>query len=435
MGGAMLRRRRPWKRVAVLGLDGTPYSLIKKLAENGVMPHFASLIKKHNFYQMDTTIPEISSVAWSTFMTGENPGEHGIFGFTDLVPHSYKLRFPNFSDLKSKPFWKDLEKEGKRAVVINLPSTYPAKELKGILISGFVALRLEKASYPESIIPYLKSIGYRIDIDTLKAREDKDFLMKDLADSLRIRKQAISHFWDKEKWDVFIAVVTGTDRLQHFLMDAYFDESHPFHQPFLDYYNMIDKEIVKGIVDKLSDSMELIILSDHGFTKIENEVYLNRWLVEEDYLKFETDSPETIEDIGEGSRVFVMDPGRIYINSKGKFPHGSVSPDEEYSSLLEELTEKLHSLEHNGKKVIKRVFRRDDIYSGSFTKTGPDLVAMSHYGFDLKGSVKSDSVFGKSFLAGMHTQDDAFVILPEEVKMEQKPHISQMKEIILGLVE
>jgi predicted AlkP superfamily phosphohydrolase/phosphomutase len=40
---------------------------------------------------------------------------------------------------------------------------------------------------------------------------------------------------------------------------------------------------------------------------------------------------------------------------------------------------------------------------------GPDLVALSHHGFDLKGSVKRPEVFGRSALQGMHTWDDAFL--------------------------
>ncbi|TES94548.1 MAG: hypothetical protein E3J87_00025 [Candidatus Cloacimonadota bacterium] len=430
----MLRRGRR-KRVVVLGLDGSPYTLVKKLAEDGVMPNLNAIIKEGNFYQMDTTIPEISSVAWSSFITGKNSGEHSIFGFTDLVPLSYKLRFPNFSDLKCPPIWNELEKTKKRTVVINLPSTYPAKPINGVLISGFVALRIEKASYPERIIPFLKSIGYRIDVDTLKGREDKDFLIKDLLDTLRIRKKAIEYFWQKEKWDLFIGVITGTDRLQHFLMDAFFDKPHKYHQAFLDYYHLVDKEIIEEIKRRLDGSMKLIVLSDHGFTKIEKEVYLNRWLFEKGYIRFKNKQPESIEDIAEGSRAFVMDPGRIYINLKGKYPFGSVSQGGEYEELIDEVKEGLLSLEFKGKKIIKKIFKRNEIYSGPYTKNGPDLVALSNYGFDLKGSVKSKNVIGNSFLKGMHTQDDAFVILPKEVNVDQKPHISQLKDIILGLMQ
>ena len=430
----MFLKRGSHNRVVVVGLDGSPYSVVKKLAEEGVMPNFATIMKEGNLCQMDTSIPEISSVAWSTFMTGANPGGHAIFGFTDLMPFSYKLRFPNFSDLKAVPIWKDLETIGKRTVVINLPSTYPAKPINGVLIAGFVALRLESATYPEKIIPVLRSMGYRIDVDTLRGREDKDFLIKDLFETLRIRKQAIEYFWRKEKWDLFIAVVTGTDRLQHFLMDSFFDASHKYHQSFLDYYHLVDEEIIKNVRERLDNATKLILLSDHGFTKIEKEVYLNRWLFEEGYLRFKNENPESVEDIEEGSKVFVLDPGRFYINLKGKYPLGLVAQGEEYNELVEKLIERLQGVEFNGKKVIKKVFRKEEIYSGLYIEQGPDLIALSNYGFDLKGNVKSKKVFGNSVLTGMHTQDDAFVLLPAEIRLKGRPNIIQLKDVMLELI-
>ena len=430
----MFLKRGSHNRVVVVGLDGSPYSVVKKLAEEGVMPNFATIMKEGNLCQMDTSIPEISSVAWSTFMTGANPGGHAIFGFTDLMPFSYKLRFPNFSDLKAVPIWKDLETIGKRTVVINLPSTYPAKPINGVLIAGFVALRLESATYPEGIIPVLRSMGYRIDVDTLKGREDKDFLIKDLFETLRIRRQAIEYFWRKEKWDLFITVITGTDRLQHFLMDSFFDASHKYHQSFLDYYHLVDEEIIKNVRERLDNATKLILLSDHGFTKIEKEVYLNRWLFEEGYLRFKNENPESVEDIGERSKVFVLDPGRFYINLKGKYPLGSVAQGEEYDELVEELIERLQGVEFNGKKVIKKVFRKEEIYSGLYIEQGPDLIALSNYGFDLKGNVKSKKVFGNSVLTGMHTQDDAFVLLPAEIRLKGRPNIIQLKDVMLELI-
>ena len=433
MGIAMFRRGK--NRVIVLGLDGSPYTVVKKLVADDVMPNFAFLTNEGNFYQMDTTIPEISSVAWSSFMTGKNPGEHGIYGFTNLVPSSYKLRFPNFFDLKASPIWKDLEKLGKRTVVINLPSTYPAKPINGILIAGFVALRLESATYPEKIIPVLRSMGYRIDVDTLKGREDKNFLIKDLFETLRIRKQAIEYFWNKERWDLFIAVVTGTDRLQHFLMDAFFDNTHKYHQSFLDYYHLIDEEIIRWIRKRLDDRTKFIMLSDHGFTEIEKEVYLNRWLFEKGYLKFKDKAPETIEDIAEGSKVFVLDPGRFYINLKGVYPMGTISKGDEYENLVEELMDKIKQIEYRGKKVVKSIFRKEEVYNGPYLGDAPDIIAVSNYGFDLKGSVKSTEIFGNTILQGMHTQDDAFLLLPADVTLPDKPHIVQLRDVIFRLMQ
>ncbi len=60
-------------------------------------------------------------------MTGANPGTHGIFGFTEFERGSYRIRFPSFPDLKAPTLWDRLGKKGRRSVVINQPSTYPAR--------------------------------------------------------------------------------------------------------------------------------------------------------------------------------------------------------------------------------------------------------------------------------------------------------------------
>ncbi|HEX8087996.1 MAG TPA: alkaline phosphatase family protein, partial [Blastocatellia bacterium] len=69
------------KRAVRIGLDGTPYTLLRRFVEDGTMPRMAELIGSGTLLQMDTSLPDISSVAWTSFMTGANPGRHGIYGF------------------------------------------------------------------------------------------------------------------------------------------------------------------------------------------------------------------------------------------------------------------------------------------------------------------------------------------------------------------
>jgi len=180
--GLFKRKRKP--RVCVIGLDGVPYSMIRDLAQKGIMPNTDKLIKSGHLHKMKASLPEISSVSWTNFMTGKNPGTHGIFGFTDLKENTYDLRFPNFLDVKTGTFWDKLGEMKKMAVVINQPSTYPARKINGILISGFVAIEMAKAVSPLALKDPLEKLGYQIDIDTFKAREDHEFLWKDLARTL-----------------------------------------------------------------------------------------------------------------------------------------------------------------------------------------------------------------------------------------------------------
>lgn len=404
-----LFKRKKKQRVCVIGLDGVPYSMIRDLAQRGVMPNMGQLIQSGHLHKMKASLPEISSVSWTNFMTGTNPGTHGIFGFTDLKEKTYDLRFPNFLDIKTDTFWDKLGEMKKMSVVVNQPSTYPARKIRGILVSGFVAIEMAKAVSPLALKDSLEKLGYQIDIDTLKAREDHDFLWKELIRTLEGRQKVFDSFWETD-WDYFEIVITGTDRLQHFLWTSYEDESHPFHMNFLDYYRQLDSFIAKivGAFTAQTDGIDgLYLLSDHGFTKIEQEVYLNVWLEQQGYLSFETSSPKDLSEIRSTSRAFTMDPNRIYLNLKDKFPKGNVAISEK-KGLKNELSEKLKDLEFSGRKVVRDVFDTEEIYSGPHVESGPDLIVLSEYGFDMKGSVKKKELFGRTNLQGMHTWDDAF---------------------------
>ncbi len=404
---ALFRKRK--KKVCVIGLDGVPYSLLLDLAQKEIIPATANLINTGHLHRMKASLPEISSVSWTNFMTGTNPGTHGIFGFTDVKRDSYELRFPNFLDLKTDTFWDELESRGKKCIIINQPSTYPARRINGILISGFVAIELAKAVFPPSSKAALERIGYQIDLDTLRCRQDHEFLWQELTKILRSREKALELFW-KDNWDYFEFVITGTDRLHHFLWNACEDETHRYHQNFLDYYSQIDTVIdkISHLFEKLpGEQNSLYLLSDHGFTGIEQEVYLNTWLEMEGYLKFKTASPESLADIHPSSQVFALDPNRIYLNLKGKFPQGSIEPSGG-NTLKKEISQKLKKLDYEGKKVVREVFDAEDIYSGPYFSQGPDLIVLAQYGFDMKGSVKKREIFGRSDLQGMHTWDDAF---------------------------
>lgn len=406
------KKRNP--RAVVVGLDGVPYTLLKDLKARGLIPSIGTIFDAGYFGRMSVCVPEISSVSWSSFMTGTQAGEHGIFGFMDLQPGTYKMYFPNFTHLKAPTLWDRLASRGRRTVVINMPATYPAREISGALISGFVAIDINKAVYPLSLIPSLNQMDYRIDVDTMKARQDHDFLFRDLDETLAGRERAVDLLWKDIDWDLFIVVVTGTDRLMHFLWEAFEQETHTYHQAFLDYLQKVDA-FVGRVHEKfldLDDSGEsrnsFYMLSDHGFTRIKTEVYLNRWLQENGYLRFSKEQPETIMDIDSGSTAFAMDPSRIYLNLKGKYPLGTVDPSD-YEKVRMELKVGIEGLTFKGgEKVAERVYLREELYHGPHVDMGPDLVVLSRHGYDLKAKVRSDQVFGRTDLVGMHTQDDAF---------------------------
>ncbi len=133
--------------------------------------------------------------------------------------------------------------------------------MDGVHISGFVSIDLEKSVYPPSLLPKLKELDYRLDVDSEKAHKSLGLFLSDLDGSLEARIKIYRYLWDSENWQVFMFVFTGTDRLMHFLWDAYEDERHKYHQDFLAHFQKIDGTIGE-ITQNLNEDDLLFMLSD-----------------------------------------------------------------------------------------------------------------------------------------------------------------------------
>jgi len=403
---------KPKPRVAVIGLDGVGTPLIEALTDAGVMPRMAALRKAGTLGRMTSSIPTISSVSWSGFMTGVNPGKHGIYGFTDVKRDSYAIYFPNYSHVRAPTLWDALGAQGKTSIVLNIPGTYPAKDITGVLVSGFVAVSLERAVRPASALTVLKEHGYKIDVDYLNADQRPEAFFTDLFDTLAARRRTLRHYLASPDWDCFIGVITETDRLHHYFWRAYADRQDPLHQRFLDFYAEVDAAIGE-FVDTLGNETPLFIIADHGHTLIETECYPNAWLRAEGLLKFKSETPKSMADFDPASPVFILDPGRIYLNLKGRFAQGVVAPGAEAEALLARVTDGMLGLAYPGPAVgatrrpVKAVYRREEIYQGPYLDQAPDAVLHFHDGFDIKGAIARTEIFGRSPLTGMHTYDDS----------------------------
>ncbi|KPL19442.1 MAG: hypothetical protein AMJ92_03135 [candidate division Zixibacteria bacterium SM23_81] len=432
---AFFRTRPKKRRVFVLSLDGVPYSFLEAQMSQGRLPHLAKMVEEGSFTRMRSVLPTISSVAWSTFMTGKNPGKHGIFGFVDHRPSSYEMFIPTSLNMTSKTLWEILSERGKRVVVINVPVTYPVRSVNGILVAGFLATNLKKATFPREIAGQLEQMGYRIDVDSAQARESLDKFLEDLRITLERRIQAVSYFMDRQSWDYFQLHVMGTDRINHFMWE-HMEQEHPeYKTPFLNYYEQID-EILGMFHNRMNDDVTFILLSDHGFCTVKKEVNLSRYLLEKGWLRFGENPPESLQDIHPSSKAYTLLPGRIYINMKGREPKGSVDPSD-YDRVRGEVAEGLLELRNpdTGERVIRKVARREEIYHGDSLFQAADLIAIPTDGFDLKADVKKALLFEKTALVGMHTYDDAFLLVLGRRSVQEDVEIMDLMPTILSMMD
>ncbi len=152
-------------RALVIGLDGMPRSLLFELAERGVLPNLTELLGQGHCAELIAPVPEISSTSWASFLTGTNPGRHGIYGFVDLAGDGYRTYFPNVADLREPALWQHAGSAGRDTACLNVPGTYPAPVIRGTLISGFVAPEFDRAVTPAGLGGALRGFGYELDME------------------------------------------------------------------------------------------------------------------------------------------------------------------------------------------------------------------------------------------------------------------------------
>lgn len=410
-------------RTVVIGIDGVPFGIMDELSDKGYMPNFAALKDRGNFSKMHSAVPEVSNVNWSSIVTGKNPGEHGIYGFTDLIEGTYTLSFPDRRSLRASPFWEDREK---RYVILNVPAMYPAPDINGTFISGFVSLDLSRSVYPKEILPYLERSGYKIDVDSALAHRSMDLFLEDLFDTLMKRERVCMKYL-RERWDCFMVVFTGSDRLGHFLIDAYHDESHKYHGQFLEYYGQVDR-IIGDIIKETREEDRIILLSDHGMEPIKKSVNLNWLLQDAGYLMMGDRPDRGYDNMASGTKAFVLDPGRVYLNHGGRYPRGEVCSPED---LLEELTILFKDMRCGGERVIKNVLLKEEVYHGDQIDRAPDIILVPESGYNLKGTLKYDALFEENIFRGKHTEHDAFLYCSDS-ELPNNPRVEDVRGLIEG---
>ncbi len=161
----------------------------------------------------------------------------------------------------------------------------------------------------------------------------------------------------------------------------------------------------------------LFILSDHGFTGIKKEFNLNTWLQQAGYQSVSPQGQLSLTKLCPETKAFALDPNRIYFNRKDRFPDGSVDPAD-VQALREAISRELHSVTFDGEPVVQSVLSCADIYTGPQTAHGPDLIVLTHYGYDTKAALGKETVFSETELQGMHTWDDAFFWAEEKIAEE-----------------
>ncbi|RJP25469.1 MAG: hypothetical protein C4520_02380 [Candidatus Abyssobacteria bacterium SURF_5] len=419
-------------KALIIGLDGATWDVMSPLIEAGRMPNLAALAKRGTSAILDSVIPPNSPAAWSSFLTGKNPGKHGVFHFTKPAPDSMKQVPCSFRDIRSETFPSLLSKAGLTVGMVNIPMTYPPPKINGFVIPGIpVAANDEKYCHPPELGEEIASrfSGYRVDRDfsdiiswendPKTVVEQFRALFEDMV-SIEEKRVAVSVALQKEKQpDVFVVVLTLLDRLQHYFWHLG-DPAHPHYSEksakalgnlIQEAYRLVDT-MVGRLLETVEAETPVIIVSDHGFGPYHGDFYLNRWLMDHHYmtvrrvprlvlkktqlvrilerlklrflngllprkvLQIPLTFPlvkarnDTGDIIWSRTRAYTTLFG-LRINVKGREPFGIVEHGRDYEELLSEISRKLSQLSDRVGPI--EIADQRTLYSGPYSTFGPDL--------------------------------------------------------------
>ncbi|WP_276254367.1 alkaline phosphatase family protein [Halomontanus rarus] len=420
-------------RVAFIGIDGVPYSLLSENRE--AFPNLAAIADDGTAAEISSIVPPESSACWPSLTTGMNPGETGVYGFQDREVGTYDTYVPMGREVQATRVWDRVQNEGRRATVMNVPVTFPPQRNVQRMVSGFLSPGLDKAAYPDDVRDTLAGMDYKIDVNPkLGHQEDKTAFIEDAHDTVDARFEAFEHYIEEDDWDLFFGVFMTTDRVNHFLFKDY-ERDGEYKEEFLEFYRKVD-DYIGRLREALPENTTLIVASDHGFTSLDYEVHFNAWLAEQGWLSFDTDEPEELGDISDETRAYSFIPGRFYINLEGREPRGVVT-EAEYDDVRQELKEQLEGLEGpDGRKVVDRVVEKEDAFRGEHDEIAPDLVAIPTKGFDFKAGFKGEeTIFDTGPRNGMHSFDDTSLYIDDPNATIDDADLFDIAPTILDLMD
>ncbi|MDE1828708.1 MAG: alkaline phosphatase family protein [Thaumarchaeota archaeon] len=361
-------------RLLVIGLDSVPSNLLVELANE--LPNIRKMMDKGIFATLESCHPPITVPAWMVMMSSKSPGKLGVYGFRHRKGFSYDEGWlTNSQTIKAARVWDLMAKHEKKTCLVGVPPTYPPIKINGSLVSCFLTPKdKQDFTYPAPLADEIQNLVGKYIFDVKFRNDDRDKIIKDLYEMTQKRFDVIKYLLKKEKWDYFMFVEIGVDRLHHMFW-KYYDKTHPkyeagnkYEKVIPDYYKFIDKKIGE-LLSTIDDNTFVLVVSDHGTASMKGAFCINEWLIKEGYLvlkKYPTSvcSLEECDVDWEKTTAWGWGGyyGRIFLNVKGRESQGKVNSDE-IQRVREELKAKLLKITGPADEVLdNRVFTPEDLY-------------------------------------------------------------------------
>jgi len=447
-------------KVLLIGLDGATWNLIKPWADKGELPVFKKLMVSGVWGELESTIPPYTIPAWLSLSTGKTPETLRVYSF--MVKRGYQFR-PYFMVREPEvKVWDLLSYNGKRVCILNPPDVHYTYKINGIMVAGFLCISRERLTYPLNLLDQLNAIteGYEIDTVTIDFKSGKprpkrigELTLNQVLKVHNKQFKAFTYLMKKEKADFSYMVFTILDRIQH----AYWGNK----RKLLNCYKLIDRQLGE-LIELMDEDTILIIVSDHGFTSLKRNFYINDFLIKEGYLTLRNKKksnlvikirnllcskdilrqlsliifnklPLTIKEEyfkrtsyritdvqvdWEKTKAFAFSGlGEIYLNVKGREPHGVISKND-YEKIRREISEKLKNIRDptSGQKISVNVIL---VHKKDLTKDDtPDLIIVETEEFNVSPLIGYGSIIEnyKKPIYGQHSRKGIFLAYGSNIR-------------------
>jgi len=298
-------------KAVVIGLDSATWNLIRPWMAEGSLPNLARLMKTGVSGTLQSVLPPITPPAWTSFMTGKNPGKHGIFHFVETEHGGYAMNYANATSRRSPTVWKLLNDAGYTVGTMNIPFTYPPEKLNGFQISG-MDTPSEKSPFihpPELHEELLKHLGeIQLDLRFLGAMTTDERRNQVLAEMEKMDRQwskAALYLLENHPQDVMMFVFMSIDTVQHYFWQ-HMDQDHFIHDPKLapkfgdavrKVYERLDA-VTGEIVNRLPSETTVFVVSDHGGGPVvDRTIFLNRYLAQLGLLNYQKNAASPLHTL------------------------------------------------------------------------------------------------------------------------------------------
>ena len=396
----------------LIGLDGATFTVLNPLMAEGHLPHLSGLIANGARAELLSTAHPLTPPAWTTLMTGMNPGTHGVYDFLQARRHSTGAFFTltNFRDIRSETLWSLVSRQGGRVTCLNFPLMAPPPPVHGAVVPGLLSWRhLRMNVHPPEL--YHELLG----LDGFNPREvNWDFENEKKAlqniPPEELRQWVAFHIVRERHWfnmtrhlmttapaDLTAVLFDGADKLQHgcwhlldprCLPEVPTEVDHGIRELCLDYFRTLDGFIGR-IAALAGDRARIFIASDHGSGPTDKVFHVNSWLHQRGYLAWPKDGSDRVDRSRKGIRAghyvaLDMPQTTAYAQSAAtngvhirlsEQPGDNGVPVERYPEFRDQLVRELLAVRDpdDGEPLIKEVLPREQAYPGPHMDQAPDL--------------------------------------------------------------